>query len=49
MDVLRGVDAFKQGNDVRMLELPQDVDLRVEILSQLSGQLSCNNRLDGGV
>jgi hypothetical protein len=49
MDVLWSVDAFEQGNNVRMLELSQDVDLRVEILSQLSGQLSCDDRLDGGV
>jgi hypothetical protein len=49
MDVLWSVDAFEQGNNVRMLELSQDVDLRVEILSQLSGQFSCDDRLDGGV
>lgn len=49
MDVLWSINTFEQGDDVWMLELSQDVDFRVEILSQLSSQLSCDDRFDGSV
>lgn len=49
MDMLWSVDALEQGDNVGMLKLSQDVDLRVEILSQLSSQLSGDDRLDGSV
>lgn len=43
MDMLRSVDTFEQGDNVRVLQFPQDIDLGVEILSQLSRQLSRND------
>lgn len=49
MDVLRGINTLKQGNNVRVLQLSQDVDLGVEILPQLSGKLSCDDGFDGSV